>query len=96
MAMMPHYRPDDLILVLDKAWVEAPFFYYLPDAHYAFTDYDAVLRDNPGARIWLVTWPYEDMPVVSDARREALAAYRREQHVTARRASAELFLPPGG
>ncbi|MGB2894485.1 MAG: glycosyltransferase family 39 protein [Albidovulum sp.] len=94
-AMMPYYRPDDLILVLDKSWTEAPLYYYLPEARYVFADYEAALQGNPDARVWLVTWPFEDMPVVNDDRRQALAAYRREQHVEALRASAELFLPPG-
>lgn len=94
-AMLPEYRADDLIFVLDRRWEEAPFFYYLPGARYVFSDYDAALRDNAAARVWLVTWPFPDRPVIDDARREALRRYQRTRHVKALRASAELFVPPG-
>lgn len=93
--MLPEYRADDLIFVLDRRWEEAPFFYYLPGARYVFSDYDAALRDNAAARVWLVTWPFPDRPVIDDARREALRRYQRTRHVKALRASAELFVPPG-
>ncbi len=93
--MQASYRPGDLVFVLDKRWEEAPLFYYLPGAHYVFDDYAAALRREPQARVWLVTWPWEEMPVITDARREALAGYRRGGHVEALRASAELFVPPG-
>lgn len=94
-AMRADYRPDDLIFVLDKSWVETPFFYYLPEARGVFSDYSEALRNNPEARVWLVTWPWPAMPVINDERREALAQYTRIAHVTALRASAELFVPPG-
>lgn len=93
--MGAHYRPDDLIFLLDKSWVEAPFFYYLPEGRGVFTDYAEALRRNPDARVWLVTWPTPYVPVINDERREALAHYRRVAQVTALRASAELFVPPG-
>lgn len=93
--MAPDLRADDLIFVLDRSWTDTPLFYYLPDARYVFADYAAALQENPGARVWLVTWPWEGLPVVTDARREALANYRRQGQVEARRASAELFVPPG-
>ncbi len=91
--MQADYRPGDLVFVLDKWWEEAPLFYYLPGAQYVFGDYAAALRRQPQARVWLVTWPWEDMPVISDERREALAHYARVKHVEALRASAELFVP---
>lgn len=91
--MQADYRPDDLVFVLDKRWEEAPLFYYLPGARYVFGDYAAALGRDPKARVWLVTWPWEEMPVITDARREALAGYRRVAHVEALRASAELFVP---
>ncbi len=92
--MQDHYRPDDLVFVLDRRWEEAPLFYYLPGARYVFGDYAAALRRDPQARVWLVTWPWEDMPVITDERREALAGYVRAEQVGALRASAELFVPP--
>ncbi|WP_413864219.1 glycosyltransferase family 39 protein [Albidovulum sp.] len=93
--MQASYRPDDLVFVLDKRWEEAPLFYYLPAARFVFGDYAEALRRDPQARVWLVTWPWEDMPVITDERREALAGYARVDHVEALRASAELFVPPG-
>ncbi|WP_413872967.1 hypothetical protein [Albidovulum sp.] len=92
--MQARYSPDDLVFVLDKRWEEAPLFYYLPDARYVFADYAAALRQAPAARVWLFTWPWEDMPAISDERREALAGYVRVDQVEALRASAELFVPP--
>lgn len=93
--MRDHYRPDDLVFVLDRRWEEAPLFYYLPGARYVFGDYATALRREPRARVWLVTWPWEDMPVITDERRAALAGHVRAEHVEALRASAELFVPPG-
>lgn len=93
--MQDHYRPDDLVFVLDRRWEEAPLFYYLPGARYVFGDYATALRREPRARVWLVTWPWEDMPVITDERRAALAGHVRAEHVEALRASAELFVPPG-
>ncbi|OYX45130.1 MAG: hypothetical protein B7Z02_02485 [Rhodobacterales bacterium 32-67-9] len=92
--MRPQLRADDLIFVLDKRWEEAPLYYYLPDARYIHIDYPAALLADPGARVWLVTWPSPFRPVIDDARREALASYGKVGVVTALRASAELFLPP--
>jgi hypothetical protein len=93
--MQPDYRPDDLVFVLDRSWVEGPLFYYLPDAEYVFADYEEALKARPAARVWLVTWPYPARPVIEDERREALARYRRIVRHEALRASAELFVPPG-
>lgn len=93
--MQADYRPDDLVFVLDKRWEEAPLFYYLPGARYVFADYAGALRREPAARVWLVTWPWEGMPVITDERRTALASYTRMEHSAALRASAELFVPPG-
>ncbi|MCA0273217.1 MAG: glycosyltransferase family 39 protein [Proteobacteria bacterium] len=93
--MAPLMRPEDMVFVRDKDWVDAPLFYYMRDARYVFSDYAAALKAAPEARVWLVTWPYEERPVINDERREALVSYRLVEHVTARRASAELFLPPG-
>ena len=92
--MAPLMQPEDLVLVLDKRWEEAPLFYYLPDARYVFTGYADALQKDPAARVWLVTWTSPFVPVVNDARRAALAGYTADAHVTALRASAELFLPP--
>ena len=92
--MAPLMQAGDLVLVLDKRWEEAPLFYYLPDARYVFSDYADALRKDPTARVWLVTWTSPFVPVVNDARRAALAGYAADAHVTALRASAELFLPP--
>ena len=92
--MAPLMQAGDLVLVLDKRWEEAPLFYYLPDARYVFTDYADALRKDPTARVWLVTWTSPFIPVVNDARRAALAGYAADAHITALRASAELFLPP--
>ena len=82
--------------MLDKRWEEAPLFYYLPDARYITTDHAAALLAEPGARVWLVTWPSPFQPMIDDARRDALAGYEKVGEVTALRASAELFLPPAG
>ncbi len=92
--MAPLMQAGDLVLVLDKRWEEAPLFYYLPNARYVFTDYAGALRKDPTARVWLVTWTSPFVPVVNDARRAAVAGYTADAHVTALRASAELFLPP--
>lgn len=92
--MEPLMQPDDLVFVLDKRWEEAPLFYYLRDARYVFSDYAAALKAAPDARVWLVTWTSIYVPVVNDDRRAALAGYRAADHITALRASAELFLPP--
>ncbi len=91
--MKPLMTEDDLIFVLDRRWEEAPFIYYLPDENFVFSDYADALRQNPSARVWLVTWTSQYVPVVNDERREALARYTRAEHLTALRASAELFLP---
>lgn len=93
--MAPLMQPDDLVLVQDKHWDEAPLFYYLRDVRYVFSDYAAALTAAPKARVWLVTWTSIYVPVVNDERRDALTGYRAADHLTARRASAELFLPPG-
>lgn len=92
--MSPMMQPDDLVFVRNRDWTDTPLFYYLPDARYVFSDYARALRDDPAARVWLVTWPSAYEPVVTDERRESLAAYSAERSVTALRASAELFLPP--
>lgn len=92
--MRRDWRADDLVFVLEKRWEEAPLFYYLPDARYICADYAAALQAEPGARVWLVTWPSPYEPVIDDARRTALAGYEKAGAVTALRASAELFVPP--
>jgi hypothetical protein len=94
--MKPLMKDDDLIFVLDRRWEEAPFIYYLPEENFVFSDYADALRDNPSARVWLVTWTSAYVPVVNDERREALAGYAPAEHLTALRASAELFLPSAG
>jgi hypothetical protein len=94
--MKPLMQDSDLVFILDLRWEEAPFIYYLPKAHYVFSNYAEAMLRSPSARIWLVTWPSPYEPVINDERRVALARYRPAEHLTALRASAELFLPSEG
>lgn len=92
-AMRPLWKAEDLIFVGHRAWADTPFLHYLPEGRYVTQDYAEALTANPEARVWLVTWPNEVVPVIEDERRDALAVREPSETVTAFRASAELFLP---
>ncbi len=94
--MLPLMHSDDLVLVRHRDWADTPYFYYIPNANYVTGDYAETLAASPDKRVWLLTWPWEGMPVVTDARRLALSEYERIAHFEALRASAELFVPKGG
>jgi hypothetical protein len=85
-------EPGDLILLRHRQWADTPFLYYMGDGEYVTTNFTEALSERPDARIWLVTWPNEDEPVITDERRLALADYTRIEVVEAFRASAELFV----
>lgn len=92
-AMQPELRPDDLVFVRNRNWVDTPFFYYINNARFVVSDYAASLRNNPDSRVWLVTWPYEEMPFIIDERREVLSDYKQVLKIEKLRASTELFEP---
>lgn len=94
LAMRPEMHPDDLVFMKQvRDWTDTPLFYYLETAHYVVSDHKAALQTNPEARVWLVTWPYEENPVIDDARRAALRGYKPILTIKKLRASAELFEP---
>jgi hypothetical protein len=90
-AMRPLMTSDDMVFVRKRNWADTPLFYHLKDVDYVAEDWAAALAAAPHRRVWLVTWPDEGIPVVDDARRRALAGYRRTLVLERRRASAELF-----
>lgn len=93
-AMLPEMRPDDLVFMRQaRDWTDTPLFYYINDANFIVSEHEAALRAHPSARVWLVTWPGEGTPTVSDARRAALRGYRQTLIIEKRRANAELFEP---
>ncbi len=85
-------EPGDLIFLRHRQWADTPFLYYMGDGDFVTENHGSALSEHPDARIWLVTWPNEDQPVITDARRSALADYTRIEVVEAFRASAELFV----
>ncbi len=89
--MIPAMEDGDVVFVTRRDWTDTPFFYYVPDARYVVEEWSSALET--AERVWLVTWPYEDMPVIHDERRDALAQWQRVEHFEALRASAELFVP---
>jgi hypothetical protein len=93
--MQPYMEPGDMIFLRMKDWVDTPFTYYMPDGNYVAEGYEQAMSEQPETRVWLVTWPYSDEPVIRDARRTALGSYEPGMVITALRASAELFTPPG-
>ncbi|MFG6527599.1 glycosyltransferase family 39 protein [Sulfitobacter sp. M23508] len=92
-AMLPKMRSDDLIFLRNRNWVDTPLLYYINKANFVVSEHTAALQTNPEARIWLITWPHEEMPVINDARREALNGYERTLKIEKLRAHAELFEP---
>ncbi len=92
-AMRPEMQSGDLVLLRDRNWVDTPLFYYINDAKFIVSDYQEALQVNPGARVWLVTWPHKKEPVITDKRREALSGYKQTLTIEKMRASAELFEP---
>ncbi|MCP5432925.1 MAG: glycosyltransferase family 39 protein [Alphaproteobacteria bacterium] len=89
-------RPDDLIFVHKRSWTDTPFYYYWSDANFVGENYPEALAAHPRARVWLLTWPHEDEPFPpAVVPRTALKDYEIETTVTARRAKAELYVPPG-
>jgi len=94
--MIPLMQPGDLVFLRKRDWSDTPFFYYMPDAAYVVEDWSAALAGRPQARVWLVTWPWEGEPVIEDARRAALAGWRRVAQIDRLRARAELFVPGAG
>jgi hypothetical protein len=55
-------------------------------------DWTAALERDPKARVWLVTWPFEEKPVIEGPTRDALAGYERIAHIGKLRAEADLFV----
>ncbi|NOD49754.1 MULTISPECIES: glycosyltransferase family 39 protein [unclassified Ruegeria] len=92
-AMLTEMQPDDLVFLRNRDWADTPLFYYINEANFIVSNHEAALRNNPEARVWLVTWPYEEMPVITDARREALSGYEKTLEFEKLRAHAELFEP---
>ncbi|NOD65597.1 MULTISPECIES: glycosyltransferase family 39 protein [unclassified Ruegeria] len=92
-AMLPEMQDGDLVFLRQRNWVDSPLFYYISDADFIVTDHETALQTHPEARVWLVTWPYEEEPVINDARRAALSGYKQTLKLKKLRASAELFEP---
>ncbi|NOD36595.1 MULTISPECIES: glycosyltransferase family 39 protein [unclassified Ruegeria] len=93
-AILPKMRPDDLVFMRQaRDWVDTPLFYYINNANFVVSEHEAVLRAHPDARVWLITWPFEEKPTISDARREVLSDYKPTLKIEKLRASAELFEP---
>ncbi|WP_209509794.1 MULTISPECIES: glycosyltransferase family 39 protein [unclassified Ruegeria] len=93
-AMLPEMRPDDLVFMRQtRDWTDTPLFYYINDANFIVSEHESALRAHPAARVWLVTWPGEGKPPVSDVRREVLSDYKPILKIKKLRASAELFEP---
>lgn len=90
-SMLAEMQAGDLILLRNRHWADTPLFYYINDARFIVSDYEAALQAEPEARVWLVTWPWPTAPVINDERREALNGYARKRTIEKRRASAELF-----
>jgi hypothetical protein len=91
-AMAEDLRPTDLVLLRSRNWVDTPFFYYLKDGELVVSDYAEKLAALPERRVWLVTWPSVEEPVIPDERRIALDGYKRIRIIERQRAAAELFV----
>jgi hypothetical protein len=88
-------QSGDLVFLRNRDWVDTPLFYYINDANFVVSEYDASLQANPTSRVWLITWPHEEAFVITDARREALSDYDKTLEIEKLRARAELFEPEG-
>jgi hypothetical protein len=94
-AVLSEMQSGDLVFLRNRDWVDTPLFYYINDANFVVSEYDASLQANPTSRVWLITWPHEEAFVITDARREALSDYDKTLEIEKLRARAELFEPEG-
>ncbi|MCA8881967.1 MAG: glycosyltransferase family 39 protein [Rhodobacteraceae bacterium] len=86
-------QPDDLIFLRHRNWADTPLLYYLPDATYVTENWEEVSKTST-ARIWLITWPLPNYTLPAGDRDVALEGRFCSHEVTARRARAQLYLPP--
>lgn len=88
---IPAIQPDDLIFT-QRNFAVTPIFYYLDaDSYHVFgSDYAQAIRNNPGARVWVLS--FEDLPLPTDLT-ASLARYTPEMKYEALRSQATLYVP---
>jgi 4-amino-4-deoxy-L-arabinose transferase-like glycosyltransferase len=83
-------QESDLIFILEKNWVYTPLFYYLKADRYHFVGkhYSEETRNQPFARVWVVTWENRVTPTEM---LDALQSYAPGEQIDAFGANATLY-----
>jgi 4-amino-4-deoxy-L-arabinose transferase-like glycosyltransferase len=94
--MNERMQPGDFVFVVPREHSVTPLFYYLDDRGYTYVthDYADAVRNDAGARVWLVFFEsYEWGPFMTTTEEmtAALAGFRMAVEVEALRSRAQLF-----
>jgi hypothetical protein len=92
--VMASVEERDLIFVRRRSWLTTPIFYYMPKREYRLVaeEFQNAVNDNPNSRVWVILFGTQEP---SEQMLSALAGFRLEQEITARRGKGLLFVRNG-